>query len=58
MASRTFLAYSLRQRFRCVAFDYPGMGLSSGDPAFDYRVAALTDVAERVVEASTCVRSP
>jgi haloalkane dehalogenase len=45
------LIVSLRHRFRCVAFDYPGMGLSSADPAFSYRAAALSDVAEHVVDA-------
>jgi pimeloyl-ACP methyl ester carboxylesterase len=31
------LIADLRDRFRCMAFDYPGMGLSTADPAFSYR---------------------
>lgn len=40
----------LRTEFRCVAFDYPGMGLSTAAPGFSYRAAGLADVAEAFVE--------
>jgi haloalkane dehalogenase len=40
----------LGSKFRCVAFDYPGMGLSSAAPGFTYRAADLADVAEAFVE--------
>jgi haloalkane dehalogenase len=39
-----------RDRFRCVAFDYPGMGLSSAAPAYGYTAAEHADVAEAFVE--------
>ena len=40
----------LRSEFRCVAFDYPGMGPSTADPNFTFRAADLAAVAEAFVE--------
>jgi haloalkane dehalogenase len=39
----------LRERFRCVAFDYPGMGLSTARAGFGYRADEHAAVAERFV---------
>jgi haloalkane dehalogenase len=44
------LIAGLRDRFRCVAFDYPGMGLSSASARYGYTVAEHADVAEALVE--------
>lgn len=40
----------LRDRFRCVAFDYPGFGLSAPAPGYGFTAAEHTDVAESLVE--------
>jgi haloalkane dehalogenase len=40
----------LRADFRCVAFDYPGMGLSTAAAGFSYRAAELAGAAEAFVE--------
>src|SRR5262249_34671821 len=40
----------LKTEFRCVAFDYPGMGLSTAAPTFTFRASDLADVAEAFVE--------
>ncbi len=39
----------LRGRFRCVALDYPGFGLSSAPPGYRYTVAEHAGVVERFV---------
>jgi haloalkane dehalogenase len=43
------IVLGLRERFRCVAFDYPGMGLSTARPDFGYRAHEHAAVAERFV---------
>ena len=40
----------LRDRFRCIAPDYPGFGLSEAGPGFDYRPASQSRVVEGLVE--------
>ena len=40
----------LRDEFRCIAFDHPGMGLSTAADGFGYRAAEYADVAEAFVE--------
>ena len=40
---------ALRDEFRCVAFDYPGMGLSTAAAGFTWRAGELADVAEAFV---------
>lgn len=40
----------LRAEFRCVVFDYPGMGLSAAAPGFTFRAAELAVVAEAFVD--------
>jgi haloalkane dehalogenase len=40
----------LSDRFRCVAFDYPGMGLSSAGPGFGFRAHEHAAVAEKFIE--------
>lgn len=44
------LIHGLRDRFRCVAFDYPGMGLSTAPPGYGYTAGEHADVAEAFVE--------
>ncbi len=44
------LIAGLRDRFRCVAWDYPGFGLSEAAPGFGFTVAEHLAVAERFVE--------
>lgn len=44
------LITGLRDRFRCVAWDYPGFGLSEAAPGFGFTVAEHVAVAERFVE--------
>ncbi len=41
----------LRTRFRCVALDYPGFGLSSAPPGYGFTPAEHAAVVERFVEA-------
>lgn len=41
----------LRDRFRCVALDYPGFGLSTAPDGYRYTVAEHADIVERFVEA-------
>ena len=41
----------LASRFRCIAPDYPGFGLSSAAPGFDYRPESHARVVERLVAA-------
>lgn len=41
----------LRERFRCVAFDYPGFGLSTAAPGYDLLPKSHAQVAERFVDA-------
>jgi haloalkane dehalogenase len=40
----------LRHRFRCIAPDYPGFGLSLAGPGFDRRPASQSQVVERLVD--------
>ncbi len=40
----------LHNRFRCVALDYPGFGLSSARPGFNFTVAEHTDVVEAFID--------
>ena len=40
----------LRGRFRCVALDYPGFGLSRGAPAYDFRPPSHSAVVEALVD--------
>ncbi|MGI8632602.1 MAG: alpha/beta fold hydrolase [Solirubrobacterales bacterium] len=40
----------LRDRFRCVAVDYPGFGLSAASPGYGYTAAEHALVIERLVE--------
>jgi haloalkane dehalogenase len=40
----------LRDRFRCVALDYPGFGLSSAPAGYGYTIAEHARVVERFVE--------
>ncbi len=37
-------------RFRCVALDYPGFGLSRGAPAYDFRPPSHSAVVEALVD--------
>jgi len=39
----------LRDRFRCIAVDYPGFGLSRAAPGYGYRPAEHADVLERLL---------
>ena len=39
----------LRDRFRCIAVDYPGFGLSRAAPGYGYRPAEHADVIERLL---------
>jgi haloalkane dehalogenase len=49
----------LRDRFLCLAFDHPGMGLSSGRRGFAYRASEFASVAEILVSSAlTCSTSP
>jgi len=41
----------LAKEFRCVAFDFPGYGLSDKPPAYSYSLFQQTDVVEGVVQA-------
>ena len=41
---------ALRGRFRCIALDYPGYGLSQAGPRLDNTVAGMSRVVERFVE--------
>jgi haloalkane dehalogenase len=41
----------LRSRFRCVALDYPGFGLSTAAAGYDYRPQSHSRVVEHFVEA-------
>jgi haloalkane dehalogenase len=43
--------HGLRDRFRCVALDYPGFGLSTARPGYDFRPASHSKVVEGFVEA-------
>ncbi|MFW6058223.1 MAG: alpha/beta fold hydrolase [Persicimonas sp.] len=45
------LITSLRQRFRCVALDYPGFGLSLAADGYSFRPREHARVVEQVVEA-------
>jgi haloalkane dehalogenase len=40
----------LRADFRCIAFDYPGMGLSSAGPGYGFRAHEHAAVAEQFIE--------
>jgi haloalkane dehalogenase len=40
----------LRDRFRCVAPDYPGFGLSEAAPGFDFRPSSQSRVVEALVD--------
>lgn len=40
----------LRDRFRCIAPDYPGFGLSEAAPGFDFRPSSQSRVIEALVE--------
>lgn len=40
----------LRDRFRCIAFDYPGFGLSRAAPGYDFSYRSHLDVAAAFVE--------
>ena len=40
----------LRAEFRCVAFDYPGMGLSTAGPGYGFRAHEHADVTEQFLE--------
>jgi haloalkane dehalogenase len=40
----------LRAEFRCIAFDYPGMGLSSAGPGYGFRAHEHAAVAEQFIE--------
>ncbi len=40
----------LRHRFRCIALDYPGFGLSSTPPSYGFTPAEHCNVVERVVD--------
>ena len=42
---------ALRQRFRCIALDYPGFGLSSARPGFSFRPQANSAVVEAFIVA-------
>ncbi len=42
---------ALRQRFRCIALDYPGFGLSSARPGFSFRPQAHSAVVEAFIVA-------
>jgi haloalkane dehalogenase len=42
---------ALSHRFRCIALDYPGFGLSIAAPGYSFRVAEHSDVVRRFVEA-------
>jgi haloalkane dehalogenase len=44
------LIVRLRDRFRCVALDYPGFGLSVAAPGYDHRPASHLAVVERFVD--------
>jgi haloalkane dehalogenase len=39
----------LRDRFRCIALDYPGFGLSKAPPGYDFTPAAHAEIVERFV---------
>ena len=41
--------HGLRDRFRCIAPDYPGFGLSTAAPGYGYTPAEHADVIERLV---------
>jgi haloalkane dehalogenase len=47
---RTFIQ-ELRGRFRCVALDYPGFGLSTSAPGHRFTLEGLSDTVGRFVEA-------
>ena len=40
----------LRDRFRCVALDYPGFGLSTAPPGYDFRIASQVLMVEGFVQ--------
>ena len=40
----------LRGQFRCIAMDYPGFGLSTGAPGFDFRPSSQSRVVEALVD--------
>ncbi|MFW0790743.1 haloalkane dehalogenase [Gordonia sp. CPCC 205333] len=40
----------LRDRYRCIAVDYPGFGLSERPPGFDYRISDLTEVVGELID--------
>ena len=40
---------SLRDRFRCVALDYPGFGLSTAPPGYGFTAREHSDVVARFV---------
>ena len=42
----------LRSRFRCVALDYPGFGLSRAAPGFDFLPGSHAAVVERFLDAA------
>jgi haloalkane dehalogenase len=41
----------LRERFRCIALDYPGFGLSEARPGFTNTLAGNSDLVERFIQA-------
>ena len=45
------IVLALRARFRCIAVDYPGFGLSRATPAYDFRPASHACVLEAFVDA-------
>jgi haloalkane dehalogenase len=44
------LVRGLKDRFRCIALDYPGFGLSTAPPGYGYTIAEHTRVVEGFVE--------
>jgi haloalkane dehalogenase len=44
------LITGLRDRFRCIAIDYPGFGLSTAPPGYRFTPAEHADIIEKVVQ--------
>jgi haloalkane dehalogenase len=44
------LITGLRNRFRCIAIDYPGFGLSTAPPGYGFTPAEHADVVEKLVQ--------
>ena len=44
------LISGLRNRFRCIAIDYPGFGLSTAPPGYGFTPAEHADVVEKLVQ--------